>query len=353
MRLRRLIFKKFLQLIIHALFWSGVLLFYTYFFSYDSGDVGYIISFSLFLMPITIATTYVSIYKLIPDYLIKKKYWQFGLYSGYTLIVSSYLIVVSVFFGLVYLSDFQSENMAPISRSILFVAVAVYMIVVLVSAFKLLKINLSIAKQTRALETKILNAELQLKKQQLKYLKMQIHPHFLFNTLNTLYGFALKNSEQTPELILKLSNLLDYILYQTNKPSVLLIDEIRHLQDYISLEQIRFNDTLNLDFDMDLVNRTAQVPPMLLMPFVENSFKHGRLIDGKLKIKLKLSTNGNNIHFQITNSKNELETDSDGIGLENIKSRLKLLYNKSYELQIENLESSFKVNLKLPLRVAK
>ena len=104
---------------------------------------------------------------------------------------------------------------------------------------------------------------------------MQIHPHFLFNSLNTIYGFALKKSDDAPEMILKLSNLLDYILYQIEKPQVLLTDEINHLMDYVSLEKMRFHDTLDVTFNIENINESTKIAPMLLLPFIENSFKHG------------------------------------------------------------------------------
>ncbi len=94
----------------------------------------------------------------------------------------------------------------------------------------------------------MLTAQLQFKEQELHYLKKQIHPHFLFNTLNTIYGLALKQSSHTPEIILRLSNLLDYILYQVDKPRVTLKEEVMHIREYIELERIRFQDTLEIEF---------------------------------------------------------------------------------------------------------
>jgi len=339
------ILKKIGQLLLHTLFWFGVLLFYTYFFSYGSNDMSYVLSFSLFLMPITIATTYVSIYKLIPDYLIKKRYYQFALYSIYTLIISGYLIVISVFFGLIYLSNFKYDDMPPISKSLLFVMIGVYLVCILVSAFKLLKFNLKHAERTSKLETKILEAQLKLKEQELSYLKMQIHPHFLFNTLNTMYGFALKKSDKTPEIIIKLSNLLDYILYQVDKPFVLLTEEINHIKDYVELEQMRFNDTLNISFHTDNISETTTIAPMVLLPFVENSFKHGKIINGVLHIEISITCHGDCITFQIKNTFSEFEGLGNGIGLDNIKKRLELLYADNYDLKIAKTSDFYDVNL--------
>ena len=345
----RLIIKKLGQTLIHIIFWCTVLLFYTYFFGFDSHDFNYVLSFSLFLMPITIATTYTFIYKILPDYLITKRYFLFGLYSLYTIIISTYLIVISVFFGLIYLSNFQSSNMVPISKSFLFVAIGVYLVVIIVSAFKLLKLNLKHTEETKKLETKILETQLKLKEQELNYLKMQIHPHFLFNTLNTMYGFALKKADETPEMILKLSNLLDYLLYQVDKPFVQLSDEINHINDYIELEKMRFNDTLKIGFSTKNILKNTQIAPMLLLPFIENSFKHGTLNKGLLEVDIKLSCENKSILFQIENTSKNEDVSTKGIGLDNIKKRLDLLYKNHYTLSIDKANGLFKINLKLEI----
>ena len=344
---KQVILKRIAQVLLHIIFWCAVLLFFTYFFGFENNDDNYILSFSLFLMPITIATTYVSIYKLIPDYLIKKRYFLFGLYSIYTLIISGYLLLVSVFFGLGYLSEFVFSNMSQLSRNLFFVMIAVYIVVIVVSAFKLLKLNLKHAEKTKALETKILDTQLKLKEQELNYLKMQIHPHFLFNTLNTMYGFALKKADETPEMILKLSNLLDYLLYQVDKPFVLLTDEINHIKDYIELEKLRFNDTLNVNFKCDTILETSKIAPMLLLPFIENSFKHGSLENGILTINIDLSCTKDSINFRIENSNSKSDITNKGIGLQNMQKRLDLLYKNNYTLNIDDTTNFFKVYLKL------
>ncbi|MCB0462861.1 MAG: histidine kinase [Flavobacteriaceae bacterium] len=344
---KQVILKITAKVLLHMIFWCGVLLFFTYFFGFENNDDSYILNFSLFLMPITIATTYVSIYKLIPDYLIKKKYFLFGLYSVYTLIVSGYLILVSVFFGLGYLSEFEYSNMSQLSKNLFFVMIAVYLVVIIVSAFKLLKLNLKHTEKAKKLETKILETQLKLKEQELNYLKMQIHPHFLFNTLNTMYGFALKKADETPEMILKLSNLLDYLLYQVDKPFVLLTEEINHIKDYIELEKMRFNDTLNVSFKCDTIFKTTKIAPMLLLPFIENSFKHGAIKNGLLSININLLSNKDTIDFYIENTQSKQEKSNSGIGLHNMQKRLDLLYKNKYTLTIDDTTAFFKVHLKL------
>lgn len=344
---KHFILNKIGQGLLHLLFWCAVLLFYTYFFGVGSNNFNDTLMYSLFLMPITIATTYVSIYKLIPDYLVTKRYFRFILYSIYTLIVSAYLVMVSIFFSLIYISNFEYSSMNPITKNILFVMTGIYLVTFVVSAFKLMKLNNQAAKKTKTLETKILETQLKLKEQELNYLKMQIHPHFLFNTLNTMYGFALKKADETPEMILKLSNLLDYLLYQVDKPFVALEDEIHHIEDYISLEQMRFNDTLNVSFLKTIHSKHIEIAPMLLIPFVENSFKHGVIKNGSLDIEISITTQPENLRFEIKNTYTKDSDTEDGIGLDNIKKRLDLLYPNCYDLQIHKNEGYFIVSLQL------
>jgi LytS/YehU family sensor histidine kinase len=237
--------------------------------------------------------------------------------------------------------------MAPISRNIFFVMLAVYLVTIVVSAFKLLKLNLIQSEKTKILETKILETQLKLKEQELNFLKMQIHPHFLFNTLNTMYGFAIKKADETPEMILKLSNLLDYLLYQVDKPFVLLAQEINHIQDYIELEKLRFHDTLDVTFNIENINESTKIAPMLLLPFIENSFKHGSIKNGKLTIHIDLSSTEDTLFFKIENTSSNSNKHSNGIGLQNIKKRLDLLYNSKYHLDIYDADDWYKVSLKL------
>lgn len=344
---KQYILKKIGQGLLHLVFWVGVLFFYTYFFGVNNANYNDTLVFSLFLMPITIATTYVSTYKLIPDYLITKRYWRFILYTICTFIISLYLLMVSIYFSFIYISNFKYADMNPATKNIIFISTAVYLIVFIVSAFKLLKLNLKQASKTKALETKILNTQLKLKEQELNYLKMQIHPHFLFNTLNTMYGFALKKADETPDMILKLSNLLDYLLYQTEKPIVRISEEIEHIKDYIALEQMRFNDTLNVTMDVKLESENTTIAPMLLLPFIENSFKHGSIKNGVLNIDIQLTASLDQVHFRIKNSNSKNNSSLHGIGLENIKKRLELSYPNKYELLIHDHEDIFEVNLKL------
>ncbi|MBN1250562.1 MAG: histidine kinase [Bacteroidales bacterium] len=344
-----LLLKYTKSILFHFFFWIGVWFFYVYFFSYNSTDTKYVTWFSSFLLPVTMITSYFMVYFLIPKYLLTKKYGYFVLYSFYTLIFSTYLIVVAIFGSFIFLLNANIANMPPMSRNYIFILILVYLVVIIISFVSLLNNNFKTLSKNKELENKILETQLQSIEQELGYLKRQIHPHFLFNTLNTIYGFALKQSKKTPELILKLSNLLDYILYQANKPKVSLKEEILHIKEYIELEKIRFQDTLKISFIFNQISENKQIAPMLFIPFVENAFKHGSLINGFLNIDIKINLKDDKLDFLIknTNLNEYIPNENKGIGLENIKKRLDLLYKNNYNLEIQNKENWFTINLKI------
>ncbi|MGJ8745496.1 sensor histidine kinase [Polaribacter sp.] len=339
--------KIILKTVFHTFFWVGVYFFYTYFLGYGSNNIEYVNEFSAFLMPTSIIVCYLFLYYLIPNYLQKKKYAYFILYSIYTFIIATCFLILSILYGFVLLENAENQSVIPLTKSLPFIVLGVYMVILFVIVMGLVVYNYLSQIKNEDLKNKFLKTQLQLKEQELKFLKMQIHPHFLFNSLNTIYGFAIAKADETPEMILKLSNLLDYILYQVEKPKVLLIEEVNHLEDYISLEKMRFHDTLKVNFSKDNLNDAIQIPPMLLIPFVENSFKHGVIIDGSIKVDIHLKTANNCLFFEIENSSKRKEEASTGIGLQNIKKRLEMLYPEKHQLEIIDKKDVFKVSLKI------
>ncbi len=332
---------------LHLLFWLGTLGFFYAFFSSGTENLNFIFWFAITLSTITIISTYIFIYNLIPNYLIAKKYWLFLLYTLYAFIFISFAVSLTIISGLILFFKLNFKEMPHYTVSTSVILVCVCLIISLVSGIKILKINFQSLEEKKDIETKFLQTQLQLKEQELKYLKMQIHPHFLFNTLNTLYGFALKKSESAPDMILKLSNLLDYILYQVEKPKVLLINETQHIEDYITLEKMRFQDTLRVSFQQDVHEQSTLIPPMIFLPFVENAFKHGSLTNGILQIHIKLQSTANTITFVIANSYKHTTKFNHGIGLTNIKKRLTMLFENNFSLETSTVNNSYKVTLKI------
>jgi len=344
------IFKWISITAIHFIFWIGVYFFFTYFLGYGSKNTAYINKFSLFLMPVTICTSYFFFFFLIPNYLLQKKQGLFILYTIYTFIISSFFIILSILYGLVFCYHLTTDNASPLTKTIPFIVLGIYFIVLIVIMLGLVIHNYKSALKSEDLKSKFLETQLQLKEQELKYLKMQIHPHFLFNTLNTLYGFALKRSQKTPEIILKLSSLLDYILYQVDKSKVSLQNEINHIQNYIELEKIRFQDSLEVHFHKEEIDPKIEVPPMLFLPFIENAFKHGIPIHGKLMVDIIVHIKQDSIHFSVVNSSGKTKQHHGGIGLANLKQRLHMLYKDNATLIISELDNKFHVELKIPIK---
>jgi LytS/YehU family sensor histidine kinase len=295
---------------------------------------------------------YFFLWFLIPKYLQQGRHKIFGLYSVYTFIIGFFFIVLSVFYGFIFSNHLQNNQSPPITKGLIFVVLGVYMVVLLIIVLGLIQMSYQNQLKDQALKSKFLQADLQLKEQELKYLKMQIHPHFLFNTLNTIYGFSLKKAEQTPEMILKLSGLLDYILYQINKPAVPLKEEIKHIRNYIDLEKMRFRDRLSIQINESNIETTdVFVPPMLFLPFIENAFKHGDLIDQVLHIEINFLIKDSSIFFDVRNSilPNRKQNINGGIGLKNIQDRLQMHYKDRYTLELNENKEDFFVQLKIPI----
>jgi LytS/YehU family sensor histidine kinase len=191
------------------------------------------------------------------------------------------------------------------------------------------------------------NAELQL-------LKAQIHPHFLFNTLNNIYSFALDKSPKAPELVLKLSAVIKYMINDCEAALVSVEKEIKMIKDYIGLEKVRYGNHLDLQVHIRNDHTNILIAPFLLIPFIENSFKHGASqILSRPWIKLTLEVNSDHLYFELSNSKpNEIPelNAKKGIGLRNVEKRLQLLYPENHELTVMNEETQFTVVMRVSLK---
>lgn len=343
------ILKYFSLILVNGFFWVAVYFFYTYFLGYGSSNTEYVNLFSANLMPVTILLSYFVILVLIPKYLLSRKYVLFALYGVYTFIVSFAVILISIFYGLIFSSYLKDADSLALTKSLPLIILGVYFVVIVATMISLFFYSYRSNLRNEDLRNKFLQTQLQLKEQELRFLKMQIHPHFLFNSLNVIYGSALQKKDQTPDMILKLSNLLDYILYQVEKPKVLLIDELNHISDYIDLEKVRFHDTLKVEFNRENIDETVAIAPMLLIPFVENSFKHGAIVEGCLQVFIDIKILKGLLIFEIRNTIKSGEVSAPGIGLENIRKRLELLYQDRNSLTIEEEGHFFKVRLEVEL----
>lgn len=196
--------------------------------------------------------------------------------------------------------------------------------------------------------------QLRIEKQQaeLNYLKSQTNPHFLFNTLNNIYALARDKSDLAPESILRLSKILRFMLYETNGQYIAVEQEVKIITDYIALEKLRYDDSLRLNFNHHIEDMKQAIPPLLLIPLVENAFKHGvSETRGLPFIDIHLSIRKRELEFFVKNSSEKIDEDlsiKENIGLSNLRRQLELLYT-DYNLTVRQNDSVFTATLKINL----
>lgn len=328
----------------HILFWIVVYLFYS--LTYGSYSEKYTEEFlaNLFLMPVRIAGTYVFIYFLIPGFLLKKKYALFSLLAvvhailfGWLLWIVLYLFVYCT--GCIYDINYPFFYLPKIFALI----IGNYEIPAIAALIVITKRWYSDQQAARELAKDKLEAEL-------KFLKSQIHPHFLFNTLNNLYALTLKKSAKAPDMVLKISDMLDYMLYKSNEEEVPLESEISLLKTYLDLEKTRYGRRLDLEFTVTGNPDGKRIAPLLLLPFVENSFKHGASSDvEKPFVRINLDITVPMLRLVVANSYGEQQKESynEGIGLKNVCRRLDLQYKDQYVLNVIKNDGIFEVQFQL------
>ena len=299
---------------------------------------------SLFLsMPVLLISTYFIALYAVPRFLNRERWGLFIL----TVLVAA----VFVFYGRIkwlelvnYLSHFYfkvpvSKILTNVIRDYAIIALAVC-IYIIGDYRKERKANAQLVKSKAEVEIKLLKGQLQ--------------PHFLFNSLNNIYSLALVKSDLTADSILRLTELLDYLVYRANLDKVYLAKEVQLLNNYIGLEQLRYGDDLRIETDISVQNDALQVAPLLLLPFAENCFKHGGPgKDGLFRVSIQLHADDRELVFYISNSKKngrETNTHTGGIGLQNIRQRLSLLYPGRHQLNIDNQPDAYRVRLVIKVR---
>jgi two-component system, LytTR family, sensor kinase len=210
-------------------------------------------------------------------------------------------------------------------------------------------VNFANRKEKEAIQLRSENLDTEM-----KFLRSQINPHFLFNSINNIYTLTVLKSDAAPENLLKLSGMLRYMLYECNADKVSLKKEIEYIQNYIDLMLLKDSKGLNVETEIESDPPNLMIAPLLLIPFIENAFKHSKIEDiEKNWIKIKLKIEGSVLFFESLNSLPEGHLSKDkvgGIGLKNVKRRLEIIYPEKYDLEIDsNDETGFKVNLKIEL----
>ncbi len=301
-----------------------------------------------------IILTYVLLEVLIPRFLYHRKYFIFltSLLGAILLLLVGYLCIRRYFFDIVYFDTYTELAKEYARLSIgerlldlnLFVSKAVLFLspAALLFTYRMFKEQQNLIRLREQKRTAELNA-----------LKNQLNPHFLFNTLNNLYALAVERSKKAPEVIERLSEILDYILYGCKEKYVFLEKEITLIENYLTLEKVRYGKRVNISFEKK-ASPSARIAPLLLLTFIENAFKHGVTQELKVaNIAISLETDDKMIIFKITNTKPKMVTSKDStsteaLGLDNVKKQLELLYPQKYELLIEDHAETYSVFLSIP-----
>lgn len=337
-----------LKVLQHLLFWTVYVLLSSFIFSYQSRFPYYFFLENYMVNLAAYASfTYLVIYVMVPRFLFNRKIGLFILLIiplSVAFVFIKLLLNEFVFYQWLIPKVFHPEEWISYK---LFIE-NIFWIWIPTAAFASVKYFrewITTMREKNELQEKQLEAEL-------KLLKAQLHPHFLFNTLNNLYVLALEKSEKTPDVIMKISELFHYILYECNADWISLENEVELIKNYIELERLRYDENLTVEFDIQGQIAQKKVAPMLFFVFVENAFKHGCRNDiGHPYIKLSLKAKNGKVQFMAVNSlpdkKVEDKVMDGGVGLENLEKRLNLLYPNKHSLLIERGAKEFLVNLEL------
>jgi two-component system, LytTR family, sensor kinase len=288
---------------------------------------------------VAVITSWLLNLRVIPRYYQTKRYRESVFIFIAIFILSTYVQVLFVF-SIFIIIRFDLESVIPRMQDVL---------VIIANTWLIILAGVSISQIRQASERARVEETLKREKSEieLQMLKAQINPHFLFNTLNSIYILSKKKSDEAPALVLKLSQMLDYLLYEGNSSYVEIKKEIDFIRDYIDLEKIRYGKKLHVQVAVELINPNRSIKPMLFVPLVENAFKHGVKHERKkAKVEIKISDN-QGIIFSVSNSVPPVthKNEKGGIGLTNLKGRLDKLYGQKYSLDIQETEENFRVVL--------
>jgi sensor histidine kinase YesM len=340
---------RYLEPIIHILIWFSAYLIIISFvktigpFKKADDSLLYPVTFGTLT---NIALFYLSSLRLIPSYSGKKLVLSLLLLIA---IITTIDFVTDIAFFKVYYSSSNESQLTQLATNFF-----INLIILSLSlGYGYSKIWFKSERQKQQLKSEKLSAEL-------NFLKAQVNPHFLFNVLNLAYASASKHGDEaTADIIERIASLMRYNLYDSNVEKVDIEKEIEYIENYIALQKLRISPdiALQVNFNYSGDTKTCQLAPLILIPFVENAFKHGIKLDKPSFINIDLNCKSEELNFIVENSNfalsNKHNTSNSGIGLENVKRRLELLYQNRFEIKIIENSSIFKVILRLYLNQTK
>ena len=330
------------RIVQHVFFWLAHLVFYAVLYGSFAENYRQTFFEEIIYLPGKIAFTYFTMYYLMPRFLLPGRYRVFAVWF----LVASFIagifqryIAYNIHYPLYY-PEYLRDPFFYFPK-VVKMFVAIYPVTFTAATIKLLKYWYTNQKAQQVLKEEKLQAEL-------KFLKTQIHPHFLFNTLNNLYALTLKKSDRAPDMVLKLSELINYMLYECTSNEVPLSKEIKFILNYIDIEKMRYGDKLDVDVRITGEANDRKIAPLILLPFVENCFKHGAseaLQQSWVKVSIDAQPHVTLIKVENNKTNGNGHARKEGIGIQNVKRRLDLLYPEQYELKIMNGEETFLVVL--------
>lgn len=331
------------QAVYHIVFWL-VFYFFLIIINQRTFPLGYNMLFHLVSIIFYVIIVYINLLYLFPKYLTKNSVVLYIAVLSLSVVAITSVKIVALYplakekLGL---GHFFMANKNPVFLTTFFMAFAS-------SIYNIINDWFVHQREKEDLQRQTLKSEL-------RFLKSQINPHFLFNTLNSLYALTLKKSDQAPEIVLRLSEMMRYMLYECNEKQVLLSKEINYIENYLELEKIRHSGKCEIRFEVEGNLRNQTIAPLMFIPFIENSFKHG--INTQLNksfVHMGIKIDKSDLTLNIKNSKaptlpSDSNRKSGGIGLVNVKRRLNLLYNEAYKLNIDDAPNEYSIQLQIEL----
>lgn len=334
------------RLLQHTLFWVAHIVFYGTLYGSFQDNYTQTFTEEIIYLPVKVAFTYFTLYYLLPKFLLSGQYLHFFVWFLITSFAGGIIqrYIAFTFHYPIYYPEALRDPFFYFPKIVKTFA-GMYPVAFTAIAIKLLKYWYMNQKAQQILTQEKLAAEL-------KFLKTQIHPHFLFNTLNNLYALTLKKSDSAPDTVLKLSALINYMLYECKSDEVELRKEIQFIRDYADIEKMRYGDKVDIDIRVSGDIGDRKIAPLIILPFVENCFKHGASEEIQQSwVKVTIDSHSDHVVIKVENSKSGENGNGilreEGIGIQNVKRRLDLLYPGKHEIKIINGEETFLVILSI------
>ena len=296
---------------------------------------------------LTLVLYYINYFILIPKYLFKKKFLAYILILLVILVISCMLVDLYYYFIVSVVQNWHHRPGPFFSRGMWVPLFPLLTGIAMGISIRLAREWARIEKERRELQGEKLLSEL-------AFLKSQVNPHFLFNTLNNICSLARKKSDDTEPAIIKLSQIMRYMLTDSRQEKVELDEEVEYLNNFIELQRLRLADKVDIKFISEGDLSSVQMEPLLLIPFVENAFKHGVTYNDKCRIAIELTVNSGEFNFMVENSKpgskESVKLEESGIGLKNVRRRLELLYPGRHQLDIKETDTTYHIKLKIKIK---